>query len=256
MKASLRQRLFNAAHAIGYTVVPNWRADSYPQTVYLQRLFALLKIDCVLDVGANRGQYRDFLRNDVGFEGHIVSFEPLPDHVDAMRARAGTDAKWTIVGCALGARRGQAQFNVMASSTFSSFREPKDCGIDGFRDSNQVTQRIDVAIETLDEVLPDLLEAAQARQVYLKLDTQGYDLEVIRGATASLECVRALQTEASVRPIYEGMPDFPTVLEELRSRNFEPSGIYPNNAGHFPFLVEFDFHMIQASHRAAIDTLT
>src|SRR5687767_6243230 len=68
MKASIQHGLFKAAHACGYTVVPNWRLDNYPQTIYLQKLFALLNIDCVLDVGANLGQYRDFLRDQVGFK--------------------------------------------------------------------------------------------------------------------------------------------------------------------------------------------
>ena len=53
MTLSLKRGLDRAAHAIGYTVVPNWRAEIDPQCTYLRDLFRLLQIDCVLDVGAN-----------------------------------------------------------------------------------------------------------------------------------------------------------------------------------------------------------
>jgi hypothetical protein len=91
MHTWIRRRLFSLAQTLGYTVLPNWRVEHHAQTVYLQNLFRLLAIDCVLDVGANQGQYRDFLRNDVGFEGAIVSFEPIPQHVETLRRRAASD---------------------------------------------------------------------------------------------------------------------------------------------------------------------
>ena len=45
------------------------------------------------------------------------------------------------------------------------------------------------------------------RRVYLKLDTQGTDLDVVEGASGALEAVDALQSEVAVRPIYEGVPE-------------------------------------------------
>jgi len=244
MITSLRHGLFNAAHAIGYTVMPNWRVERHPQAVYLRKLFRLLGIDCVLDVGANIGQYHDFLREEVGFKGKIVSFEPIPTHVDALRERSVEDSEWSIEGYALGAVAGNLALNVMSSTTFSSFLAPKPSTPKCFAESNEVREQITVPIKRLDEVLPRLLETLRFRSPYLKLDTQGFDLEVIRGALQCLSQVRALQTEASVRPIYEGMPDFATVQRALEDLGFQPSGIFPNNEGHFPLLIDFDFHMI------------
>jgi hypothetical protein len=59
----------------------------------------------------------------------------------------------------------------------------------------------------------------------LKIDTQGYDLEVLKGAENTLQSIRALQLEASVRPIYEGMPGFREVLDYLMSRGFALSAM-------------------------------
>jgi FkbM family methyltransferase len=249
MSSSIRQRLFDLAQKFGYTIVPNWRLGRHPQTVYLQKLFNHLAVDCVLDVGANQGQYRDFLREEVGFNGTIVSFEPIPQHVEAMRRRGGSDPRWLIEGCALGATSGTATFNVMASTTFSSFLSPTHTATKRFEASNEVRERIEVPVKTLDEVLPGIVQKTGVKSVYLKLDTQGFDLEVIKGAPQSLKNVRALQTEASVKPIYVGMPDFSVISSTLSAQGFEPSGIYPNNEGHFPLLIEFDFHMISTQFK-------
>jgi Methyltransferase FkbM domain len=46
------------------------------------------------------------------------------------------------------------------------------------------------------------------RRTYLKLDTQGFDLEVLRGGAQVISTLPALQTEVSFHPFYEGMPDY------------------------------------------------
>jgi hypothetical protein len=57
----------------------------------LQELFAQLRIDTVIDVGANLGQYYEFLRDRIGFTGRIVSFEPHPDLAAQLKKRARAD---------------------------------------------------------------------------------------------------------------------------------------------------------------------
>lgn len=56
---------------------------------------------------------------------------------------------------------------------------------------------------------------------------------------------RALQTEASVRPIYDGAPGYQETLRFLDGHGFVMSGISQNNSSHFPPLVEFDCHLIR-----------
>lgn len=213
-------------------------------STFLRKLFALLDIDCVLDVGANRGQYRDFLRTHVGYSGHIVSFEPIPESLEILRARAEADANWTVEGYALGQSSGQARFNVMASSTFSSFLEPDHSATSRFNGGNKIQNSIAVSIRTMDEVLPQFAKKLQMKSLYLKLDTQGFDLEVARGAIHSIPRFKALQTEASIVPIYKGAPDYVTSIRMFQSLGFEVSGIFPNNPSHFPQLFEFDCFLI------------
>src|SRR4026209_949390 len=71
--ASLLKR---AARAAGYEIIPSWRCDSRGLPTHRPDLFERLAIDCVIDVGANRGQYGRLLRTEVGYRGYIASFEP------------------------------------------------------------------------------------------------------------------------------------------------------------------------------------
>jgi FkbM family methyltransferase len=247
MNRALRRTIFKLAHACGYTVIPNWRVDYYAQAMFLRDLFAYLHVDCVFDVGANVGQYRDFLRREVDYEGTIVSFEPIPENIALLRDRAKADPRWIVEGYALGRTAGAATFNVMRSSEFSSFLPPERSASPLFAESNAILRRIDVEVKTLEQVFPGVQH--HGRALYLKLDTQGYDLEVAGGAGDVIRNFCALQSEASVNPLYEGMPDYRTTIRTFEALGFELSALFPNNPQHFPRMFEFDCHMISRAAR-------
>ena len=248
----LAERLFAAA---GYTVIPKWRLPTYPQAAYLRRLFEFARVSCVVDVGANKGQFHDFLRTAVGFDGWIISFEPVPHHAELLRERALSEPNWVCEELALGAKSGEEEFKVMSHTQFSSFLEPDHSAVGLFRSQNRVEQRINVRVDTLDAAMARLRPEIDKTRVYLKLDTQGFDLEVLKGASATLSDVVALQAEASVKQIYAGMPDYKTTISCLEGLGFELSAIYPNNAGHFPLLVEFDCYLVSRALSATPKTV-
>lgn len=244
MPNHLKNSLSNLLDAFGYTVIPNWRITQYPQAEFLKQLFEYCKIDCVFDVGANEGQYGTFLRTHVGYKGLIISFEPIPSCAALIRQLATNDEKWLVEEVALGSESGNARFNVMAGTQFSSFLEPDHSHVQRFVAQNKLTQEIEVQVRTLKDYLPRIIQEHGCNFPYLKLDTQGFDLTVARGAGAELKRFLALQTEASVTPIYEKMPNFSEVIREFQDMGFELSGIFPNNPEHFPRMIEFDCHMI------------
>jgi len=249
-RGALKDRLAGIAHGLGYTVIPNWRLDTFASAAFLRRLFAHLEIDCVIDVGANAGQYHDFLRSEVGFEGLIASYAPVTHLAAALKRAAAADSKWLVHHCALGSVQGERDFNVMAGSEFSSFLKP--IAETSFRGANRVTQTVKTTVDTLDNVVPELRRTHGVKKIYLKLDTQGFDLEVLKGGEAALPTISGLQSEVCVKPIYEGMPRFTEVIAYLEARGFQMSGIFPNNAGHFPLLLEFDCYMVRGQDAAAI----
>ena len=245
----VKDSVLKVSRSFGYDIVPLREMKERDFALHLRELLARLEIDCVLDVGANAGQYHDFLRDRVLYDGTIVSFEPLSRHVEALRARSRSDRNWHVEGYALGSKQGSLEINVMVSDQFSSFLEPDHDRVGDYAGLNVADHAETVAVRTLDGVLPALQERIGFKRPYLKIDTQGFDIEVLRGAADSLPAMRALQTEASVRSIYKGMPGYTEIIHYLDDRGFDITGLYPISRDKSLRLVEFDCVMI---NRAAI----
>ena len=173
-----------------------------------------------------------------------MSFEPVGRHVELLRERARADSDWHIEGYALGAQEGSLPINVMASDQFSSFLQPDNSRTHDYDGLNVATHVETVKVHTLDVVLPMLRERLNFDRPYLKLDTQGFDMEVLQGARDSLPDVRALQTEASVIGIYKGMPGYMETIRYLDQQGFDVTGFYPVSRDRALRLIEFDCVMM------------
>ena len=245
----VKNSVLGVTRFFGYDIVPLRAMKERDLALHLRAVLAQAKVDCILDVGANVGQYRDFLRDKVRYGGHIVSFEPVSRNVDRLRKRARFDGAWQIEGYALGATAGSLPINVMAADQFSSFLEPDSNRVGDSGGLNVPCSVETVKVRTLDDVLPALRGRLGFARPYLKLDTQGFDMEVLRGGRDSLPMMRALQTEASVIAIYKGMPNYLEMIEYLDERGFDVSGFYTVGRDSALRLVEFDCVMI---NRAAV----
>jgi hypothetical protein len=132
----------------------------------------------------------------------------------------------------------------MVSDQFSSFLEPDNSRMREFAELNVPRHVETVTVRTLDVVLPVLQERLGFDRPYLKLDTQGFDIEVLQGGRDSLGAVRGLQTEASVIGIYKGMPGYVDTFRYLDEHGFDITGLYPVSRDSSLRLVEFDCVMI------------
>jgi FkbM family methyltransferase len=222
--AKLLQKVMAKA---GMTLIPSWRMDHRDAALHYQKLFRQYQVDLVLDVGANEGQFRDFLRWEVGYAGWIMSFEPAPEPAAILQRRAMSDPKWRILAQALGSEAGVQKLNIAGHSTFTSLRSPRFDQTKLGNAKRETIRSVDVEIVTLDEVLPDLVSVAKASRPFLKLDTQGYDLEVVRGATKTLSSIVALQAELSIVPLYEDMPNYIETIAALQAYGFQVSNFFP-----------------------------
>lgn len=216
------------------------RVHQYPEILSIRRFLHAFSIDCVFDVGANRGQYATLLRKDAGFAGTILSFEPNPDIFAELSRRAASDGKWHVFNLALSDFDGTASFNIMAADQFSSLKKPSDSQDAIFVDRNRITRTVDMQCRRLDGLLPELRAAHAFARPFLKMDTQGHDLSVCEGAGEALREFAGVQTELGVRPIYEDGTSYRAMIDWLEVRNFVPSAFFANNKGHFPLLVEMD----------------
>jgi FkbM family methyltransferase len=224
---------------LGLVVAHKGLAWQLVEPEQLERFLAVFEVDCVFDVGANVGQYAERLR-EIGFKGLIVSFEPNPDAAQALRAAAVGDDQWIVEELALDEQSRPLSLNIMKSSQFSSLHEPDHSQVDTFVESNSVERRVQLVTETLARVFPALQVKHKFRRPFLKMDTQGHDIAVARGAGPCLSQFVGIQSELALTNLYKDQPGFVEVLEYYRGAGFKLSALVPNNAGHFPDLNEID----------------
>jgi FkbM family methyltransferase len=246
VKKMVGESLFKLAKTRGYDIIPFWKMDGVPLINHIRKLLEHYKIEVVLDVGANKGQFRDLLRQEVGFLGQILSFEPVSQYHKLLKARSAEDDLWRIYDFALGSEPGEAEINVTQSPGLNSFLAPRTDVVEGFWKDDAIVGVEKVQIRTLDAVLAEADIDCSARGVYLKLDTQGFDLEVIKGADRSLKHIRGLQTEASIRPIYQGMPTYIEAVNTLNKSGFDLSGMFPVTHDDSLRLIELDFVFVNS----------
>jgi FkbM family methyltransferase len=208
---------------------------------HTRQLFASLETDCVIDVGANRGQFAHLLRNRVGFEGQIVSFEPQADAFAELVASRDGDKNWSGRQVALGTNVGTAEINVFGQDVFTSFLTPSSFGKERWPSLGAATRRETVQVRRLDSEWPSAAEAA--RSVFLKLDTQGRDLDVLASSTAVLEQVRGLVTEVPAEEVYEGMVGFTETIGRLLNSGFRITGLWPETREADMRVIEFNCFM-------------
>lgn len=190
-----------------------------------KRLLAAAGIDLVLDVGANEGQYAGELRR-IGFAGDIVSFEPIAEVCARLRANRAGDARWQLRDIALGSSDGSATIQVGAQSATSSLLAPSEYLVGQAAGARSVRSET-IRVARLDTIFEP---AWEKRSIWLKLDTQGFEQEVLRGAVASLPKVRLIQLELSLRPLYVGEPAFLEVAGGLAAQGFDLVGLEPGFA--------------------------
>lgn len=242
--------LISEARRRGYEIIPYWKMHELSLVNHLRKVLKLYNVDVVIDVGANKGQFHDLLRQDIGFHGQILSFEPVSRYYDLLMTRSAEDSAWQIFNFALGSERGEAEINVTQSPGLNSFLAPRKDVVSGYWKEGAIIGVEMVQIKTLDDVLEEIGLDCSTKNVYLKLDTQGFDLAVLKGAEKSLPNIPALQTEASIRPIYEGMPTYTEVVDFLTQTGFNLSGMFPVTHDDFLRVIEFDFLFVNKAYCA------
>jgi FkbM family methyltransferase len=208
---------------------------------HLEQALRIYRIDTVLDVGANEGQFAGQMR-ELGFAGTIHSFEPIRKTFARLQEKASGDDAWHCHHLALGRQPGRLTMNVSEFSSFNSMLASNDFGVGRFHDQRVVGQE-DVAVSTLDAFVAQQVPAGA--RIFLKMDTQGFDLEVFAGGAQSLGRMFVLLSELSLMPIYDGMPRYPEALAAYEAKGFSVGGFFPVNSNDDLSLIEADCLMVR-----------
>ena len=216
MKKTIRKLL----NQLGYDLIKYPRSER----ARIRKLLDYHQIDLVLDVGANTGQYFKFLRG-AGYYGRVVSFEPLSSAYSQLIKMSKKDPTWEIATrTAIGNLEGEISINIASNSQSSSLLQMLDRHKETFPESAYVGSET-VKITKLDYIAPHYV--ANNNRIFLKLDVQGYEQQVLEGAIGILPQVEGIQLEMSLVPLYEGELLLTEMLDYMKNLRYSLHSLSP-----------------------------
>jgi FkbM family methyltransferase len=234
--------------ACGFDVIrypiPSWRIPEHTLRAGILEILRAHEINCVLDIGANRGQYGSFLR-EIGYAGRIASFEPVSSTFAHLQGAASGDSNWKTYQMAAGAADGEIAIHVTDGDQLSSVLPMNDFARTRLGVQTEVVRTENVRVTTVDSILPEVTASFSSPRIYLKMDTQGFDLHVLKGAAGSLPLIFGLQSEISLRPLYDEMPDYLTALRSMNSLGYSITAMVPVSRDENKRVIEFDCLMVR-----------
>lgn len=182
-----------------------------------QSFLSYYGINKLLDVGANIGQYAGLMRR-IGYQGKIVSFEPLSSAFAGLQTNSQHDDNWQCENFALGNKEEKATIHISGNSYSSSLLDILPTHIAYDADSEYVSDET-IHVRRLDDVFQNYCEPEDV--VMLKIDTQGFEKNVLEGAKKSLKKITLLQLEISIEPLYDKEILFVEMVNFLQQIGFE-----------------------------------
>lgn len=207
----------NTARRFGCDIVPY---DASNHWFRFSRLLAHHGITCYLDVGANVGQHGSYLRN-IGYRGRIISFEPVSRLFAQLSKLADNDPLWETQNCGLGDENTTAEINLMEDPLYNSILQPTEV-----YEHAKIIGRETIMVRTLDSLFPELIRPDET--VFLKLDAQGFEERILRGAQQCLPRIAGLVVESSICSGYQGEMLFREMDSLITQHGFELASMAPH----------------------------
>jgi FkbM family methyltransferase len=211
-RARVKDILRRALHRVGVDIIP------YDGRRFVARrridVIRTAGVSIVLDAGAGGGQFVSWLRGE-GYEGRIVSFEPVTEAFEKLQRRTTGDPSLTRVNVALGERDGEAVVNVadnLWSSSLLPMKPEHEAAAPASAYVGQESVRL-ARLDSLDVLRPD-------DRAYLKIDVQGAEGAVLDGAAGVFDRIVAVELELSLVELYEGQELLPGLEKRMRKQGF------------------------------------
>lgn len=168
-----------------------------------------------VDVGANEGQFAQIFRTAFP-EATLVSFEPIDKCFNRLKDNFKNDKNFHGYKTGVGAKKEQISFHPTDFSPASSFLKIKQDVATTFS-IKRAPEATKIQVDTLD----NLLAPFELRQpAFLKVDTQGFELNVLKGAQKTLQTFTLVLLELSLSQMYEDEPLFDEIYRFMTEHGF------------------------------------
>ena len=183
----------------------------------LNHFLKINNIDCVLDVGANVGQYAKNLRRN-GYRKRIISFEPLSSAYEVIKKKSIKDKYWTVHNFGIGEQEKKVDINISKNSYSSSILNILPLHTESDPESKYFSKET-ISIKKLEDLSEVNFE--KFNKIFLKIDTQGYEDQVLQGIGKLINKIEGIQIELSLNPLYKGQSLFLELYQKIKELGFE-----------------------------------
>ena len=176
-----------------------------------------VKTNIIFDIGANTGQFGLEVRQR-GYEGKIISFEPLTIARKKLLENVSGDISWIVHDrTAIGDYMGVIEINISKNSFSSSVLPMLNSHSDVEPNSVYIGSE-KTSVITLDSIADKYLN--KSSNCFIKIDTQGYEWQVLNGAYKTLSKAKGIICELSLLPLYDGQQLWREIIERLEEEGF------------------------------------
>jgi FkbM family methyltransferase len=191
----------------------------YPDRDLVRRMKIVenYNINTLFDIGANAGQYARRMRK-LGYGEKIISFEPLKSAFTELKKVSSKDNNWLVYNYALGNEEITSIINVAGNSQSSSILDMLPTHVKSEPESKYIAKE-EIEIKKIDSVFNSFYNKESS--IMMKIDTQGFEKNVIDGAKESLNYIKIIQLEMSILPLYENEMPFIEMITYLNNKGFQ-----------------------------------
>ena len=216
IKKKILKIINTALKILNIKIVKN--VDQFSNTYRLCLAFKEQNITEIYDIGANEGQFAKELRY-YGYAHKIISFEPLSIEHATLNNNSKSDKNWEVYErVAIGDENKNIEINISKNSVSSSILNIKNEHIDAAPESKFVSKQ-KVNQVKLNDVFKKI--SKNLSNSFLKIDTQGYEFQVLKGADQVLSNFKGVLVEVSLAELYEGQKNWIDIIEYLKSLGFK-----------------------------------
>ena len=185
----------------------------------------------ILDVGANNGQY-GLQTIKLGFKGTIVSFEPVKSVFEDLKSNSDKFNSWEAYNFGSGDITKEAFIHISENTYSSSLLEIMPNHVKNAPASKIIDTEL-ISIEKLDDVFNNYVNDND--EVLLKIDVQGFEKNVLKGAEQSLKRIKGIQIEMSIEELYKNEMLYMDMINYLNSFGYSlhslENGFYNDETG-------------------------